>query len=150
MIDDSRPRFASVTEMADSIGAELGRTPWIMLDQARVRAFSTAASTDSLQEGRLPVSFVPPWMVLACLSPLVKDLYEVTGVAARINYGTESVTFDRAVAIGTRVRANATVVDATSTPVGHRLTLRLVMHAETHDDPLGYADTVAVFVGGRD
>lgn len=135
--------FDSVTAFAEAAGDHLGTTPWISINSTDIEAFSAAIKEPVRTDDR---QHIPSWLLLARVTPLVKDLYSVDGVRVRINYGAERIQFLQPVAVGSRVRAGVSIKSAEAGPGGTKIVFELKIDGEGHPSPVASAEVVMVVV----
>ncbi|MCD9153135.1 hypothetical protein [Aeromicrobium duanguangcaii] len=140
-------QFTGVTAFAEAVGEELGHTSWLTLSEDRIAAFHMATgSAKSLRPDGHEPGFVPEYLVIAAVSPLLKGLYDVANVAVRINYGVNLVKFHSRVRVGSRIRARAQLASAEQATAGYRVAVRLDIECDGHLEDVGSAEVVMMFV----
>jgi acyl dehydratase len=148
--------ITSVDDAVAAIGAELGTSDWLGIEQDRIDLFADVtrdhqwihvdvdrAATESpygatIAHGFLTISLIPG---------LSKETYRIQGAKMGINYGLNKVRFLAAVTAGSRVRLHSQLIDATR--VGDdtvNLTVRHTVEIEGVDKPAAVADLIARFV----
>jgi acyl dehydratase len=137
-------RWASVAELTGNVGRSLGTSAWLPVDQARIDAFGTC--TDDTQwihsdparaaHGPFRTTIAHGYLTVSLLSALTRELLDVGGVAMVVNYGLDRVRFTAPVPSGSRVRARATLADATYPAGGGvQVTLDVTVEIEGHSRP---------------
>jgi acyl dehydratase len=131
-------RFASPDELLDAVGQHLGESDWVVVDQARVEAY--AAATGSADLGLL---------VLSLIAAVIDQVFSVEGQSYSVNYGCNLVRFPAPVRAGMRVRAAATLSEATVIPGGVHVVTGWRFKAEGIDEPVCVAQTVTRYYSRR-
>ena len=147
-------RVLTTDEFGAHLGQVLGSSDWVEVDQDRVDLFAKA--TDDHQwihvdlqraaEGPFGTTIAHGYLTLSLLPSLVQQVFRVSDVASRVNYGLNKVRFPSPVLTGSRLRAVATVVGVTPTPGGVQLALRVVVEVEGMARPACVAETVTLLV----
>ncbi len=103
---------ASVGELAQHAGADLGHTGWYVLDQEQVRRFADLTDDhnpihvdpDFAEASPFGTTIVHGYFTLAMLAPMVNELLRVEGASVSINYGLDKLRFPSPVPVGARFR----------------------------------------------
>lgn len=147
----------SMANIAENVGQELGVTPWIVLDQARIQAFADCtgdqqwihtdverAKKDSpfggpIAHGLLTLSLLPMWLFELPAAP--------ADAGAILNYGFEKVRFLAPVKSGSRVRARVKLLAATPKDKGRvLLTQEYAVEIENEPKPALIAELLVMLV----
>jgi acyl dehydratase len=136
---------------------ELGVSPWLRIDQDRIRDFADATGDHQwihLDQARAAKE--SPWgttiahglLTLSLLPHLNEQVFRVNGTRAIINYGLDRVRFTAPVPSGARVRARVSL-EAVEPLDGNqvRARFRSVIEIEHQTKPACIAEQIAVFVG---
>jgi acyl dehydratase len=136
--------YRGVDDLVTAVGAELGPTDWMTMDQPRVDAFADATedhqwihvdpsrATESpygatIAHGFLTLSLVPHFM---------SSLRRFDGVRMGINYGLDKVRFPAAVPTGSRIRGRMTMDNVEALPDnGVQLTTTITVEVEGQAKP---------------
>lgn len=139
------------------IGVYLGRSPWILIDQARIDGF--AAITEDHQfihvdpvrareetpfEGTVAHGF----LTLAMASRMAQDtLPQLPGQVMNLNAGFDRLRFIAPLPSGHRIRGAFMLKDVTKTQANHlRMVTELTVEIEHSDTPALVADWINVAV----
>jgi acyl dehydratase len=149
-----RLRYASVAEVLDAVGDEVGPSRWISLGQPRIDAFADTTEdrqwihTDPARaaEGPYGGTVAHGFLTLSLLSPVVTEIFTVGDLHSAVNYGLNRVRFPAPALAGRPVRGSATVQQVESTSTGVRVTLQVTMEAEGNDRPVCVADFLMLLV----
>lgn len=142
--------------LAGMVGTRLGVSDWIMVDQARIDAFADATldhqwiHVDTERaERELPAgtTIAHGFLTLSLLPALRAQVFHVSGVSARLNYGLGKVRFPAPVPSGSRIRAAFDLVGAERRPQGQLLvTILATVEIENGDKPACVAEMLALLV----
>jgi acyl dehydratase len=146
----------SIDDAIALIGAELGVSRWVDIDQGRIDAFADVtmdhqwihvdvekAKTESPYGATIAHGF----LTLSLIPGVSKDNYRVENAKMGINYGLNKVRFLAAVTEGSRIRVRSELADATR--VGDdtvNLTVRHTVEIDGVAKPAAVAELIARFV----
>jgi acyl dehydratase len=143
--------FASIDELRDAIGKDLGHSDWLTVDQERIDKFADA--TDDHQwihvdperaaAGPFKTTIAHGYLTLSLLPALASSLTHVDGVRMGINYGTNKVRFPAPLPVDSRVRARAEILSVEDVPNGVQVTARVTIEREGGDKPVCVAESVS-------
>lgn len=147
--------FDSPATLLDAIGADLGTTGWITVDQQRIDAFAAATGdgqwihTDPQRAAAGPFggTIAHGYLTLSLLAAFTADLIEVRETAMAINYGIDRVRFLQPVRSGSRVRASGTITSAEEVGLGVRLGVKIAVEIDGEAKPALVADSIILFAG---
>jgi acyl dehydratase len=126
------------------VGQHLGHSEWVTITQERVNLFAEA--TDDHQwihvdperaqrESPFGGPIAHGYLTLSLVTPLVGQILEATGFRMGVNYGAEKIRFPSPVPVGGRVRASATLDEATPFEGGVQLNLKVTIEVEGQEKP---------------
>jgi acyl dehydratase len=127
-----------------AVGQHLGHSDWLEITQERVERFAEA--TDDHQWIHVDVEraerespFGGPiahgYLTLSLVTPLVGQIIDTRGFRMGVNYGAEKVRFPAPVPVGSRVRASATLDEATPFEGGVQMNLGVTIEVEGQSKP---------------
>ncbi|MFD6059501.1 MaoC family dehydratase [Rhodococcus wratislaviensis] len=144
--------------LADAIGADLGYSQWIEIDQHRIDAF--AEITEDRQwihvdparaaDGPFGSTIAHGYLTLALVAGFLDEVFHLVGVGMSLNYGTDRVRFPHPVKVGSRVRGHGEIVDVTTVSTGRQATLRITVEIEDVDRPACITDVLIRVIPARD
>jgi acyl dehydratase len=145
-------RFATIAEVLQARGEDLGLTDWVRVDQARIQLFADATGDhnwihidpDRAARSRYGGTIGHGFLTLALIAPFSLSLLAIDEAPVTVNYGLNKVRFPSPVPAGARVRARAELADAIPLPSGVRLVIRYTMHSDAGDKPACVAEHVSV------
>lgn len=143
-------KIAHPDALLDMVGTDLGTSDWVEVPQADVDAFAKATKDEQwihvdperAAAGPFGHTIVHGYMTLSMLVPLLKNAFEVQGVAMGINYGLNKVRFPAPTPVGSRIRASAELVAAERVAGGIQAVLAATVEAEGVDKPVCVAQSI--------
>lgn len=144
----------AVSELTSYIGKDLGHSEWLLIDQQRVNQFAECTGDHqfihldeekakqtpfggTIAHGFLSLSLIPALSAGLAMRP--------EGLKMAVNYGLDSVRFIQPVKVGSRVRAQLTLVDVTEKNPGQWLTKgKVTLEIEGVDKPAYIAETLSL------
>ncbi len=131
-------RTATLAELADLVGTELGVSDWLEVTQDRIDTFADA--TDDHQwihvdperaaSGPFGAPIAHGFLTLSLFIPLWGQIFQLEGVGTKVNYGLDKVRFTSPVKVGSRVRLVATLAKAEEITGGVQLHVSGVIEIE--------------------
>src|SRR4051794_34928686 len=111
--------FASPSDLAASVGADLGVTDWLTVTQDQVDKFADATldhqwihtDTERARNGPFGGPIAHGYLTLSLASHFLAQLATVENIAMGINYGVDRVRFPSPVPVGSRIRGRGEVVE---------------------------------------
>ena len=127
-----------------AVGQHLGHSEWVTITQERVDLFADA--TDDHQwihvdperaasESPFGGPIAHGYLTLSLVTPLVGQIIDATGFRMGVNYGAEKIRFPSPVPVGGRVRASATLDEATPFEGGVQMNLGVTIEVEGQSKP---------------
>jgi acyl dehydratase len=127
-----------------AVGRHLGHSEWVTITQERVDLFADA--TDDHQwihvdperaqrESPFGGPIAHGYLTLSLVTPLVGQIIDATGFRMGVNYGAEKIRFPSPVPVGGRVRASATLDEATPFEGGVQMNLKVTIEVEGQAKP---------------
>lgn len=146
--------FNGVDDVAAAVGEHLGHSPWQELTQQQIDLFAEATGdhqwvhvdAERAAAGPFGATIAHGYLTLALIPSLAAQVFQLEGIAMRINAGANRVRFPQPVLVGSRIRAGIEVLDATQSPNGLHVVWKYVIEIEGSDKPACVAETVAVLV----
>jgi acyl dehydratase len=151
---DEATVFADLAEFTAAVGADLGPTDWLVVDQPRIDQFALA--TDDHQwihvdpqraaGGPYGGTIAHGLLTLSLLPHFMHRLYRVDNVAMAINHGFNKVRFITPVPVGSRLRARSTLTTVTEVAGGLQATLTTTIEVEGSDKPAAVIESIVRYV----
>jgi acyl dehydratase len=103
----------SVTQLRDRVGEEVGVSPWLRIDQARIDRFAEAiddpqwihVDPERAKSGPFGGTIAHGFLTLSLLSHLIESTFSFDDRKMGVNYGLNKVRFTAPLPAGSRVRA---------------------------------------------
>lgn len=104
----------SVTQLRERVGEEVGVSPWLEIDQARIDRFAEAiddpqwihVDPERARSSPFGTTIAHGFLTLSLLSHLIESTFSFDDRKMGINYGLNRVRFTAPVPVGSRVRAH--------------------------------------------
>ncbi len=140
-------------ELAGQIGAQLGPTEWLVIDQARIDRFAEATDDhqwihvdpEAAADGPFGATIAHGYLTLALVNRFMPDLLTVTDASLGVNYGCGRVRFPSPVRVGSRIRGRGELISAEPAGGGLQVLVRVTVEIEGQERPACVADTLSRF-----
>ncbi|PRX45976.1 acyl dehydratase [Prauserella shujinwangii] len=151
----SEPRvFANLDEFVGAVGEPLGRSAWHTVTQEQVNLFADATGDhqwihvdpERAAAGPFGAPIAHGYLTLSLIPMFGQEIYRVENLRMGINYGLNKVRFPQPVKVGSRIRANAELVEVTDAAQGKQAIVRWTIEIEGEAKPACVAETVGVLV----
>ena len=140
-------------QLTEQVGAKLGPTEWMTIDQARIDLFADA--TDDHQwihvdakaaaDGPFGATIAHGYLTLSLVNRFMPDLLTVTDTSMGVNYGCDRVRFPSPVKVGSRIRGRGEVISVEPAGQGLQILVRVTVEIEGRDRPACVVDTLSRF-----
>jgi acyl dehydratase len=140
--------------LANVVGADLGRSSWVLIDQARIDSF--AETTDDRQwihvdperaaTGPFGATIAHGYLTLSLVSRFLLELLVVRDASSAVNYGLDRVRFPAPVLAGSRVRGHGQLLDVRPLDAGVQTTTRITVESDAGEKPVAIADVLTRFL----
>lgn len=150
----AEPRiFPSPEALTTAVGAPLGPSDWLVVDQRTIDQFAEATGDhqwihtdrERAASGPFGSTIAHGYLTLALLPALTPQLLRVDGARMAVNYGNNRVRFPAPLPVDSRVRATGSVVSAEPVRDGWQLTLAVTVEREGGQKPVCAAETITRF-----
>lgn len=148
--------IGSIDEAIALIGAELGVSRWVDIQQSRIDAFADVTMDHqwihvdvekAKAESPYGATIAHGFLTLSLIPGVSKDNYRVENAKMGINYGLNKVRFLAPVTAGSRIRVRSELVDATKiTDDTVNLTVRHTVEIDGGEKPAAVAELIARFI----
>ncbi|MEU9939349.1 MaoC family dehydratase [Streptomyces lavendulae] len=148
----AEPRiFTSAEDLRAGIGAVLGPSGWLEVDQKRIDLFADATGDhqwihvdpERAASGPFGSTIAHGYLTLSLLPSLVPQVMRVEGMRMGINYGTDKVRFPAPVPVGSRLRATAVITAVTEAGEGVQVAATVTVEREGGEKPVCVAESVS-------
>ncbi|MBM6620747.1 MaoC family dehydratase [Micrococcaceae bacterium RIT802] len=125
-------------DLANAAGTELGYSEFRTVTQAQVDTFADAADDhqwihtdpEKAKDGPFGGPIAHGYLTLSLQIPFWAELFEVDGVATKVNYGLEKVRFPSPVHVGAKIRMKATIASVDEVAGGYQIAVDQVVEIE--------------------
>ena len=143
--------YEKLQDLAALVGAEIGVSDWVTVDQKRIDLFAQATGdhqwihVDPVRAAKGPYggTVTHGFLTLSLLPELGQAALQIGDVRMGINYGLNKVRFPAPVKSGARVRARFRLLAFDPLPGGAQLTMEVTMEAEGGDKPVCVAESLS-------
>ena len=143
--------IASLAQLKDLVGQEVGVSDWVTISQARVNTFADA--TDDHQWIHLDVeraklespyggTIAHGYLTLSLLPMLISSTLSIGDVKMGINYGLNKLRFPAPVPVGSAVRARFTLLTDEAIAGGSQTVWQVTMERQGGDKPVCIAEVI--------
>ena len=125
-------------DAAGLAGTDLGFTDWLEVSQDRIHRFADA--TDDHQwihvdaarakDGPFGAPIAHGFLTLSLAVTFWSQLFDLTDVTTRVNYGLDKVRFVSPVKVGSKVRMTATIAEVTAIAGGYQFAVDQTIEIE--------------------
>ncbi|MEX5297258.1 MaoC family dehydratase [Kocuria sp. CPCC 205292] len=106
-------------EVKNLVGKNLGHSAWREITQEQVNTFADATDDhqwihvdpERAKDGPFGAPIAHGFLTLSLLIPMWSELFDVTDVRTKVNYGLDKVRFTSPVKVGSRIRMTVTITD---------------------------------------
>jgi len=146
--------FKSIEELAACQGEAIGHSEWVTITQDAVDLFADATGDhqwihvdpERAAGGPFGTTIAHGYLTLAMLPQLMSQI-SLEGVKLAINYGLNKVRFPAPVPVGSRIRAETTLVEVTDVGGGaHQATYSTTVSIDGHAKPACVAESVVRYL----
>jgi acyl dehydratase len=128
-------------EVRAAVGAHLGVSEWLEIDQQRVDLFAEASGdrqwihvdVERANAGPFGAPIAHGNLVLALSNLFLPQVVEVRGFGAGVNYGVDRVRYPAPVRVGSALRASVDLVEVTDVPGGLQTLMRITIQIRGGD-----------------
>ncbi|MFI4996977.1 MAG: MaoC family dehydratase [Hyphomicrobiales bacterium] len=143
----------SPADMAAFSGKELGKSEWLMVDQAMIDRFAEATGDHQwihvdVERAKREMpggkTIAHGYLTLSLLARLSQSIYSIKKRSRGINYGSNKVRYLNPVAAGSRVRLVQSLKAAEPVEGGRRLIFDMKIEIEGEARPALIAETIVL------
>lgn len=129
---------AAYTDALSLAGTDLGTTEWLEITQDRIDTFADAVDDHQwihvdpqrAASGPFGAPIAHGFLSLSLATRFWSELFELDGVATKVNYGLDKVRFVSPVTVGSRVRMGAVIAEVTEVPGGYQFAVDQTVEIE--------------------
>lgn len=112
--------FSSSQEAIAAVGAKLGESQWLTIDQERIDTFAEATGDhqwihvdpEKAKTGPFGRTIAHGYLTFSLINMFLPELFRAEGMTMGVNYGADRLRFPAPVPVGSRVRATGELVKA--------------------------------------
>ena len=146
--------FDTPDDLLEAVGADLGSSEWVSIDQARIDLFAEATDDhqwihvdpEAAAEGPFGATIAHGYLTLALTNRFLPQIVKVNGISMGINYGTNKVRFPQAVPVGSSVRAHAVLTGAQDIEGGVQAVITITVEIDGETKPACVVESVSRFL----
>ena len=148
-------KFESLAEIKAAAGQEIGVSLWMTVTQELINRYADVIDdhqwihVDPVRAARSPLgtTIAHGYLTLSLIPSMIRDLYSVAGVGARLNYGSNRVRFPTPVPRDSRLRTHLKILSAEDGADGAvRVTWQATVELEGSDKPACIAEIVTLML----
>ncbi len=118
--------FKTPAELEDAVGADLGESDWLIIDQDRINTFADATGDhqwihvdeEKAKSGPYGSTIAHGYLTVSLVNYFLPQLLDVQGISMGVNYGVDKIRFPAAVPVGSKVRARGLLTSVERTKDG--------------------------------
>jgi acyl dehydratase len=147
--------FKSLADLKSAQGQSLGVSDWITVTQDLIDRYAAVIDdhqwihVDRERAARSPLgtTIAHGYLTLSLIPSMIRNLYSVAGVGARLNYGSNRVRFPSPVPRDSRLRTHVKVLSTEDAAGGGlRVTFEATVEREHGDKPACIAEIVTLML----
>lgn len=149
-----------MSDLQSNVGKDCGTSDWLQIDQDRINDFADVTldhqfihvDPERAKESPFGGTIAHGYLTLSLLAYFMQSGgvgVDVPNRTMGVNYGLDKVRFLQPVAVGSKVRANAKLAEATEKKPGQYLfKLEVTVEIEGQDKPALIAETLTMIFAG--
>ncbi len=142
--------YPCLRDLRGLIGAELGVSEWIDIDQARIQMFADATDDhqwihldeERARGGPFGTTVAHGFLTLSLVPWMMGSAYEISDVEMTVNYGLDRVRFPSPVRAGSIVRGRLKLLNFDDIAGGAQVTVEVTIEAVKSNKPACVAESV--------
>jgi acyl dehydratase len=143
--------YEKLADLAALVGAPLGTSDWLNIDQARIDQFAVVTGDDQwihvdpvrAAAGMFGTTVAHGFLTLSLLPYFGRTAYRVGGVRTSVNYGLNRVRFPAPVPVGSRLRAHYKLISFEPIEGGVQVVTEVTVEREGQAKPVCVAESVS-------
>ncbi len=145
--------FETPAALLGAVGALLGPSEWLTIDQDRVDLFARATDDhqwihvdpERARDGPFGGTIAHGYLTMSLVNRFLPELIEVRGVSMGVNVGVDRLRFLNPVRTGQRIRGSGEIVSAEEAKGGVQIVVRIAVEIEGVAKPACIVDTISRF-----
>jgi len=142
--------YQKLAELQALVGAPLGTSDWLDIDQERIDKFAAVTGDDQwihvdpkrAAAGMFGATVAHGFLTLSLLPFFGRTAFKVGGVRMTVNYGLNRVRFPAPVPVGSRLRAHYKLLSFEPIEGGVQVVTEVTVEREGHAKPVCVAESV--------
>jgi acyl dehydratase len=142
--------YRNLAELKALVGAPLGSSDWLTVDQARIDQFAAVTGDDQwihvdpkrAAAGMFGSTVAHGFLTLSLLPYFIRSSHKVEGARMSVNYGLNRVRFPAPVPVGSRLRAHFKLLSFEPIQDGVQTVTEVTVEREGHAKPVCVAESV--------
>jgi acyl dehydratase len=142
--------YQNVEELKSMVGAVIGVSDWLNIDQARIDQFAQVTGDDQwihidpvrAAAGMFGATVAHGFLTLSLLPFFIRSSHKVEGARMSVNYGLNRVRFPSPVPVNSRLRAHFKLVSFEPIEGGVQLITEVTVEREGQAKPVCVAESV--------
>lgn len=143
--------FKHPNELLTSVGKQLGKSDWLLVDQARINLFADATGDHQwihvdpvkAKDGPFGTCIAHGYLTLSLVNLFLPQIVDVQGISMGVNVGCGKIRFPMPVKVNSRIRGSGELVEATEEKGGVQAVIRVTVEIEGSDKPACVVDTIS-------
>jgi acyl dehydratase len=143
--------FASPRDLLGAEGTQLGPTPWLTVEQARIDQFAEATEDrqwihvdpERAATGPFGKTIAHGYLTLSLANAFLPQLIEVKRVSHGVNVGMDRTRFLAPVPVGSRIRGTGEIVKVEEIKGSIQSIVRITIELEGSEKPACTVDTIS-------
>lgn len=143
--------FKQPQDLFSAVGAELGASDWLELDQQRINLFADATGDhqwihvdpEKAKDGPFGKCIAHGYLTLSLVNLFLPQIVDVQGISMGVNVGCDRIRFPAPVPVGSRVRGSGELISVEGIKGGVQAVVRVTVEIEGNDRPACVADTIS-------
>jgi acyl dehydratase len=143
--------YQNLSELEGLVGAPLGTSDWLSVDQTRIDQFAAVTGDDQwihvdpvrAAAGMFGTTVAHGFLTLSLLPFFGRSSYKVDGIRMSVNYGLNRVRFPAPVPVGSRLRAHYKLLSFEKIDGGVQIVTEASIEREGQSKPVCVAESVS-------
>jgi len=150
----TRPKIATIGDVQTLSGAELPPSAWLEVTQGMVNDFAEATldrqwihlDRERAADGPYGTTVAHGFLLLSLAPHLLRDIIDLSGLRAGINYGLNRVRFPAPTPVGSMVRLRVLIGEVSPVEGGARAIIEYTFEREGGERPVCVAEGISQFI----
>ncbi|MFT5483861.1 MAG: acyl dehydratase [Halieaceae bacterium] len=143
--------FDSPADLLTRVGAHLGYSEWLLIDQPRIDLFAEATGDhqwihvdpERAADGPFGACIAHGYLTLSLANLFLPQLIDVQAISMGVNIGSDKMRFPAPVPVGSRIRGGGELISAEEVKGGVQSVVRITIEIEGAEKPACVVDTIS-------